>query len=283
MSTFKVHLEFRVNGVLADVTSAKLRDPGGTFGVRRTDTLASVVAVDTVIPRVSQGVYEYPFTEPAAGLTYNYWWVVVYNGDTYTDERNQTSLAFDLDASAYVTSVAEANAIANALTGLASWKAATDDAKSAALLGASIDIDAAGPWQGRKYDLAQVLEFPRVGYESPVPACGGPLGGVSAGGLAGVGSTVWDWDTVAQAAVVPLHVKRACVMQADAILAGTLYQALAEQSMNIASQSAGSLSVTYRDPAAAASAIAGGGSTNGLGWQAKQILGRYRIRQGRIL
>lgn len=73
MSTAVITETFKVNGVLADMDSVLLSDPGGTYGVRRNDTGAAVVADATAMTKVSTGVYRYTFAEPAFGLTYTYW------------------------------------------------------------------------------------------------------------------------------------------------------------------------------------------------------------------
>src|SRR4051812_47182862 len=144
----------------------KLRDAAGAYGVKRLDTGAVVVAAGVDVPRVSTGVYEYVLTDPSAGLTYQYAITMVYLGETYVFERTIAAAADDASGS-YCT-LAEADAIAAAMPGLAKYKAADSATRTAALLAATLDVDAAGPWQGRKFDLAtpQVLQFPRVAYES---------------------------------------------------------------------------------------------------------------------
>jgi hypothetical protein len=87
MSSVVLEEKFTIDGVLTDVTSVKLSDPTVTFGVKRNDTGDTVVKDDTVMPKVSTGVYRYTFTEPAAGLTYTYWVEWVYAGETYHDEH----------------------------------------------------------------------------------------------------------------------------------------------------------------------------------------------------
>jgi len=78
---------WKVNGVFTDVTSARLSSPDGTFGVRRDDTGAVVVADGTSMSRVSSGVYEYSFVEPAAGLAYSGFVEIVYAGQTHYFEH----------------------------------------------------------------------------------------------------------------------------------------------------------------------------------------------------
>lgn len=82
MSTTVIRKEYRVNNILTDPTSAKLSDKTDTYGVRRADTLAVVVADDTTMTKVSTGIYEYAFTDPAPDLTYEYVFEVVYLGST---------------------------------------------------------------------------------------------------------------------------------------------------------------------------------------------------------
>jgi len=77
---------FTVDGSLTDVTSVVLSEPGGTYGVKRNDTDAVVVADGTAMVNQSTGIYEYTFTEPAAGLEYTYYTEFVYNGNLYRKE-----------------------------------------------------------------------------------------------------------------------------------------------------------------------------------------------------
>lgn len=71
-----------INGVLTDVTSAVLRDPTNTYGVRRNDTNGVIVASGTPLVHVSTGVYQYSFNEPANNLSFDYWIERVYAGNT---------------------------------------------------------------------------------------------------------------------------------------------------------------------------------------------------------
>jgi hypothetical protein len=45
---------------------------GGSYGVRRTDTMATVIVAGVALDSEGSGVYSYTFEEPAAGLTYEY-------------------------------------------------------------------------------------------------------------------------------------------------------------------------------------------------------------------
>jgi hypothetical protein len=82
MSTKTVQFRFDVSGTLTDVTSVVLRDVTATFGLRRTDTLAVIVPAGTALTRLSVGLYALTFTEPAAGLNYEYVIEYVYGGNT---------------------------------------------------------------------------------------------------------------------------------------------------------------------------------------------------------
>lgn len=69
----------RIDGVLANVTSVVLCDPDGLYGVRRADTGAVVVAADTPMVPVSDGVYEYEMDD-TPGVPYEAWIKRVYAG-----------------------------------------------------------------------------------------------------------------------------------------------------------------------------------------------------------
>jgi len=81
---------WEVEGVLTDPTSVKLSDATATYGVKRNDTNAVVVADNTSMTNVSTGVYEYTFTEPANGLTYTAQIEIVYLGQTHRFEVDLT-------------------------------------------------------------------------------------------------------------------------------------------------------------------------------------------------
>lgn len=91
----KIKYAFKVDGVLTDATTVKLSDPTGTFGVKRKDTGATVVADGTSLTRTSLGVYEHTFTDPASGLTYEFWLEIVYGGKTRHIEYTKSGGIFD--------------------------------------------------------------------------------------------------------------------------------------------------------------------------------------------
>jgi hypothetical protein len=73
---------FKVDGVPTNVTSALLSDPTGTYGVKRNDTNAVVVADGTAMTLVSTGTYQYEFTD-AVNVAYTAYVEFVYDGATY--------------------------------------------------------------------------------------------------------------------------------------------------------------------------------------------------------
>jgi hypothetical protein len=80
-----------VEGVLTDVTTAKLSDPTGTYGIRRlTPTQSDVVADGTAMTKAATGlyIYEYDDSSDPAGSTYTAYIEIVYGGATYHLERD---------------------------------------------------------------------------------------------------------------------------------------------------------------------------------------------------
>jgi hypothetical protein len=77
-----VRKTFKVDGVPTNVTSAKLSDPTGTFGVKRNDTDAVVVADNTSMTLVSTGTYQYEFAD-LPNVAYTAYVEFVYGGSTY--------------------------------------------------------------------------------------------------------------------------------------------------------------------------------------------------------
>lgn len=88
MSTRVVRRNFKVNNVLTDPTSIVLSDSAGTYGIKRNDTDAVVVAAGTAMTKITTGVYEHTFTEPADDLAYTAWVKIVYGGNTYYWEHD---------------------------------------------------------------------------------------------------------------------------------------------------------------------------------------------------
>ena len=90
MSTTFMSVQFKPAGVLTNATTAVLSDATGTYGIKRNDTSAVVVADGTALLNPSTGVYTYSFTDPASDLTYTYAVEFVYLGITYRATGNLT-------------------------------------------------------------------------------------------------------------------------------------------------------------------------------------------------
>jgi len=113
MST-EIILTFRheVNETPTDVTSVILSDPTDTYGVKRDDTDASVVAAGTAMTKTATGVYEYSFTAPASGLDYTYYVEWVYDGETHSHQftrKTSVSQITKTDIISFVNNALEAS------------------------------------------------------------------------------------------------------------------------------------------------------------------------------
>lgn len=82
MGTRIVSKSWKVEGVLTNVTSAKLSDPTGTYGVKRNDTNAVVVADGTSMTNSATGTYDYSFTD-IQDIAYTAYVEIVYAGAAY--------------------------------------------------------------------------------------------------------------------------------------------------------------------------------------------------------
>lgn len=82
MATRLIQKTWRVEGVLTDVTTAKLSDPTATYGIKRNDTDAVVVADGTNMTHSATGVYEYSF-EDIQDIAYTAYVEFVYAGSTF--------------------------------------------------------------------------------------------------------------------------------------------------------------------------------------------------------
>lgn len=276
MSTTMLRFTHTVNGALTDATAVLLSDPTGAFGLRRTDTNAVIVADSTAFTRDSVGSYSYAFADPAPGLTYEYWIEWVFGGAT---DRIQKFSSAAPENGAYL-GVAAARALAATLPGVAALVALTDDALAAALLLASINLDARRI-QGRKFDPTQDRAFPRLAYGAmlvrPLDFIATPAGQIAQ--PFGPQTIVWDWDPDTNLPVVPTNVLIACLYQAN-YMAGQpkLLARLEAIRSGLAAQAVGTGSETYLKPADMA-AMWG----IGLCLQAAQIMEQYRLVTGKML
>jgi len=86
MSTTGFVWTHKVSGVLTDCTTVKLSDPTGTYGVKRTDNDAVVVADGTAMTKDATGTYSSSWTDPTTDLTYSIYVEWVYDGLTHYAE-----------------------------------------------------------------------------------------------------------------------------------------------------------------------------------------------------
>lgn len=108
MSTTFLSVKFKPDGVLTNAATAKLSDATGTYGIKRNDTNAVVVADGTDLTHDGTGLYSYSFTDPAAGLTYTYALEFTY-GDPVQTYRATGTLTGGA-AATYPVTLAEAKA-----------------------------------------------------------------------------------------------------------------------------------------------------------------------------
>lgn len=96
----------RVGDALTNATSVVLSDSTGTYGAKRLDNDAIVVAANTAMTNASTGVYRYTFTPPVQGLTYSWVAKVVRNGVTSYFEQEATDTVGS-DATGYYADLAD--------------------------------------------------------------------------------------------------------------------------------------------------------------------------------
>ena len=256
---------------------------GVTVTVARTDTGATLVTA-AAMTTAGGGVWTYAIADPAPGLSYFCTIVFAFvDGGTFTRVRTIASAAATVaDGLPRYLSVARSLVLAPSMLGLAPYLAAAAPVQSAALAAATMDIDTALRYQGRRVDvLNQVTEFPRVAYEARgggLDTSYGFIGPVASNGLPG-GNTVWDWDPVAQVPVIPSRVERATIHQANSRLDPVRIAELARLEAGLSSQKIGSAAETY--DLAMMRAASGGSFT--LCREAAALMEFYVIRQGRIL
>jgi hypothetical protein len=172
-------------------------------------------------------------------------------------------------------SVSDARALAATLPLMTKVIAQTDDDLGMLLLLASVNIDTAMRYQGRKFDLTQVREFPRVAYGSLArPRYLPPF---APGSVFSADTIIWDWDSDANAPVVPDTVKIACLFQVAWILQPQYAKRLESIRSGLAAQGIATASEALQSPAAAA------GTMTGLSDRASRMLDQYRLKTGAML
>jgi hypothetical protein len=266
MSTTTLTFVLDLGAGPVDADAVVLSDAAATYGVRRADTNAVVVAANTVMTHAATGTYSHTFTEPAPGLVYQYVVKATVGANTHWFERRYTK-----PLPAYMD-VDEADALAATTSGLVSWSGSTAPAKAAALVRASDDIDHATTYQGRRYATTtnppQTREFPRLAFEEPLVGTRNPALAATA--------IIWDYDDATAQAVVPADVKSATLLQADAILTGTRDSRLDLQHDGVVYDQDGSEAESYRRST-------GLGLPTGICRRAWLLIRHYRIKAGRLL
>jgi len=81
----------KIADVLTNVTSVVLSDPDGSYGVQRTDTEETIVAVNAVMSNTSTGTYEYDFDEDVNNVEYRFYVKWVYAGEDHYVENIYTA------------------------------------------------------------------------------------------------------------------------------------------------------------------------------------------------
>lgn len=76
----------KIDGALANVTSVALSDPTGTYGVKRNDTGATVIAAGRAMTLSAAGTYTYEFA-PVGGVEYTFYVQWAYAGETHYVEN----------------------------------------------------------------------------------------------------------------------------------------------------------------------------------------------------
>jgi len=159
---------------------------------------------------------------------------------------------------------AAADAIAATVLDVTAYTAASSGDKTKALLMASLDVDRAMKYQGRKYLNTQEHQFPRV-HGDPAVQSSYPYD------LPAGGSEIWDWDPVTNTAIVPPYVNLAVLYQADSIIEGAREKRLKDLHDKITSQSADGLSETFS------------GNASRLCRRAYEIMREYKLRSGSMI
>jgi len=89
-----IHQTFKIGDTLTDVTTAKLSDPTGTYGIKRNDTGATVVADGTAMTNTATGTYEYTLSA-IVNVSYTAYIEFVYGGDTFHIEYDLPAISDD--------------------------------------------------------------------------------------------------------------------------------------------------------------------------------------------
>lgn len=203
-------------------------------------------------------------------------------GDTFTTSDASSPITALPSYLAAADARTLAASVPSSLAGMAQLLALSDAALATTLALASMDIDRAMRYQGRKYDMsgAQMLEFPRVPYPEdawqgfqPYPGAAFPPWLQNS-----AGPFVWDWDSVNEVAIVPQNVQLATLFQAAYLMLPEFADRLEKIRSGLAGQRTGTGQEMYIK---AGEAVPGG--FTGLCDRSSRIMHFYRIRSGRML
>jgi hypothetical protein len=189
---------------------------------------------------------------------------------------NITSPTTNWDAPDSYLSIADGRSMAALLPGMAAIAALADEQLGPMLLLASLDIDMAMRYQGRKYDLTQTREFPRVAYGAPMNQIGGLI---PAPGLLTPDTVIWDYDPTENVPVVPQNVLMATLYQVLWINQPKYSDILDKVRTGIAQEQIGTGSIAF----AKVADIAAAGGLTGLDRRAYSLMARYVMQTGRIV
>lgn len=101
-----IHQTFKIGNTLTDVTTAKLSDPTGAYGVKRNDTGVTVVADGTDMTRTTTGTYEYTLSA-TVNVAYTAYVEFIYDGDTFYIEYDMPGVSDDYGMLASYSSLLE--------------------------------------------------------------------------------------------------------------------------------------------------------------------------------
>ncbi len=231
-----------------------IEDEDGTYGVKRLDTSAVVVSAGVAMTQIGVGRYSYELSDVTPGVRYRFAYRILVGGEKYLGTYDIT--ATDEPTDDRYLSVSEANVLALTISAasLGRWQTASTVDKERALLQATMEIDAAMRYQGRKVDPEQTLEFPR--YPHP--------------------GEVWNTDPATGIAIVPKQVKIATLHQANDVLDAGRHERINKQYQGIVYDQTGAMAESFK-----------GGGMEGLSTRlclaANTYMRRYQLRTGAML
>jgi len=270
-----IPITLKRDGVPQDADETPLlTDAAGTYGIKRADTGEIIVEAGEFFTRNGPGAYSYELANPIAGVTYIYSRRLVLGGNT--QHKSASVVATAVNTLPSYLMLAEADAMAASLPTVGRYSAGDATTRQQWLAMATVRFDASRRWQGRKFDPAQTLEFPRVPHPHALPY-GWPQG-LPAGGCGPLGSLdVWDWDATNQVAVVPPAIKLAVLFEANSIALGNRDAIVEAIASGLTMSQTGSLMEQYRQ------ANNGQAEIPPLCRDAEMIAKKYALRTGGIL